>query len=60
MKINQLNKYDNNFFTTKAEVLSFLKTKLKNSKIENLFYFTMDEWNNNLLKNCFTLNILSQ
>ena len=50
MKINQINKSSNNLFTTKAEVLSFLKPKLKHSKIEDIFYFTVDEWKNNSKK----------
>ena len=34
-------------FTTKSNVLKFLKSKIKRSKIEKIFDFTQNEWNNN-------------
>ena len=33
-----------NHFASKADVLKFLKPKLKNSSIENIFDFTVKEW----------------
>jgi len=38
-----------NYFTSKADVLKFLKPKLENSCIENIFDFTVREWENNEL-----------
>lgn len=34
-------------FTSKANVLKFLNNNIKKSKIEPLFFFTINEWNNN-------------
>ena len=34
-------------FTSKADVLQFLQSKIKKSSIELLFYFTIEEWNDN-------------
>jgi len=34
-------------FTSKADVLKFLKPQLKKSKIENMFDFTVHNWNSN-------------
>ena len=33
-----------NLFTTKANVLKFLEFKIKNSNIEKIFDFTVEEW----------------
>ena len=35
-----------NYFTSKTNVLKFLQPKLKKSKIEKIFDFTVGEWNN--------------
>lgn len=35
----------NEIFSSKADVLNFLITKIKKSEIEKLFYFTIKEWN---------------
>jgi glutamine kinase len=35
-----------NYFTTKANVLKYLQPKLKKSKIEKIFDFTVKEWKN--------------
>ena len=35
-----------NYFTSKTNVLKFLQPKLKKSKIEKIFDFTVVEWNN--------------
>ena len=37
----------NNLFTSKSDVLKFLRHKLKKSKIEKIFDFTVEEWENN-------------
>jgi len=37
---------EKNHFTSKADVLKYLKPKLKNSKIEKIFDFTIVEWEN--------------
>ena len=37
-------------FTSKSNALKFLKPKLKNSTIENIFDFTVNTWNNNQSK----------
>jgi len=34
-------------FTSKANVLKFLNNNIKKSKIEHLFFFTINEWKNN-------------
>ena len=34
-----------NYFTSKADVLKILKPKIKKSKIEKIFDFTVDQWN---------------
>jgi len=45
------NKYDNNdFHRSKSYVLEFLSKNLKHSKIEKLFYFQIQEWENNRSK----------
>jgi len=36
-----------NFFTSKSNVLKFLRHKLKKSKIEKILDFTVEEWDNN-------------
>tara|TARA_B100000029_G_scaffold202462_1_gene200742 strand:- start:669 stop:3104 length:2436 start_codon:yes stop_codon:yes gene_type:complete len=51
-----------NIFTSKADVLEFLNNNIKNSMIEKLFHFTVDEWNHkeneiiNKIKNEFNLS----
>lgn len=46
-------------FTSKANVLAFLQNRVKKSKIEKLFYFTTNDWQNNStnilndIKKCF-------
>ena len=39
-----------NYFTSKSNVLKFLQPKLKKSKIEKIFDFTVEEWKNNKRK----------
>ena len=34
-------------FNSKANILKFLQKKIKKSKIEKIFDFTVDEWENN-------------
>jgi len=47
MNKNQV-KFDNSiFFQSKSSTLKLLKKQLKESKIEKIFDFTVDEWNNN-------------
>ena len=36
-----------NIFTSKADVLSFLNSNLKNSKIEKIYSFVVDDWKKN-------------
>ena len=36
-----------NLFTSKSNVLKFLRHKLKKSKIEKILDFTVEEWDNN-------------
>jgi glutamine kinase len=44
-----------NRFSSKSNVLKFLKPKLKKSKIEKIFDFTVEEWNNNNTKIIFDI-----
>ncbi len=43
-------KFSNNIFTSKANVLYFLKSKIKKSKIEKLYIFTQNDWLKNKSK----------
>jgi len=44
-------KNTNNFkFQTKSETLKFLKKRVKKSKIENIFDFTIEDWNHDKIK----------
>ncbi len=36
-----------NIFTSKANVLKFLEKKITKSKIEELYYFTVEDWQKN-------------
>ena len=36
-----------NIFTSKADVLNFLNLNLKNSKIEKIYSFVVDDWKKN-------------
>ena len=36
-----------NIFTSKANVLNFLEKKITKSKIEELYYFTVEDWQKN-------------
>ena len=36
-----------NMFTSKANVLNFLEKKITKSKIEELYYFTVEDWQKN-------------
>jgi phosphohistidine swiveling domain-containing protein len=47
IKTNKVEKMHHNVFTSKADVLKFLKKNLKKAKIERLFDFTISEWNEN-------------
>ena len=42
-----MNKISNKFFTSKSNVLQFLKTKIKKAKIEKLYVFTINNWKEN-------------
>ena len=53
-----LTKSPNNFFSSKSDVLKILSRKLKNSKIEHLYDFTVQDWNNN--KNAILTKIQKQ
>jgi len=44
-------------FTSKSNVLLFLKTKIKKGKIEKLYIFTINEW---LENKCKILNEISK
>ena len=50
MKSSKTIQEKNNIFTSKSNVLKFLTTKIKNSKIEKIYDFTLFEWNNNKSK----------
>ena len=47
MKHTKIIQKQKNIFTSKSNVLKFLTTKIKNSKIENIYDFTLSEWKNN-------------
>ena len=53
-----MTKSPNNFFSSKSDVLKILSRKLKNSKIEHLYDFTVQDWNNN--KNAILTKIQKQ
>jgi len=48
MILNKLNK--NNIFTSKSNVLQFLESNIKKSKIEKLYFFEIQNWNKNKIK----------
>ena len=53
-----------NFFNSKSSMLKLLKTKLKKSRIEKIYDFSVEEWNNdqnfilNNISHIFTKNII--
>jgi len=53
-----LTKSPNNFFTSKSDVLKILSRKLKNSKIEQICDFIVQDWNND--KNIILTKIQKQ
>ena len=42
-------------FTSKADVLNFLNSNLKNSKIEKIYSFVVDDWKKNREEICILL-----
>ena len=63
--MEKYSKFLDNVFTSKANVLLFLKSKIKKSKIEDLYIFTLNNWLTNKSKilndisNLFKYNIRS-
>jgi len=50
MKSSKIVQQQKNIFTSKSNVLKFLTPKIKNSKIEKIYDFTLFEWKNNKSK----------